>query len=250
MEADHALIQIQGKGGGIVDLIQGTFTQIKNITHHDHVQKPEAVTVFWHHPTIHPVTRARCLQLLNTSSTAHDQVPGIGRELQSKVYHPLAQTGETIEANHTLEKGGKGMKAGHSHVRKNGRGGGRDHVPIIHFGTLWWFHTHNVTQISHTQISISHTQSQRALQITIMFNWFKGYSHKEHYRSWTPSSSKARGSHSHMYSGFYSSDILQTKHHPRSLSWLPVHSWKNCYKLSDTSPEKPCETSQSQLPSR
>ena len=46
MEADHALIQIQGKGGGTVDLIQGTFTQIKNITDHDHVQNPEAVTVF------------------------------------------------------------------------------------------------------------------------------------------------------------------------------------------------------------
>ena len=46
MEANHALIQIQGKGGGTVDLIQGTFTQIKNITDHDHVQNPEAVAVF------------------------------------------------------------------------------------------------------------------------------------------------------------------------------------------------------------
>ena len=46
MEANHTLIQIQGKGGGTVDLIQGTFTQIKNITDHDHIQKPEAVTVF------------------------------------------------------------------------------------------------------------------------------------------------------------------------------------------------------------
>ena len=43
MDADHALIQIQGKGRGTVDLIQGTFTQIKNITDHDHVQKPQAV---------------------------------------------------------------------------------------------------------------------------------------------------------------------------------------------------------------
>ena len=46
MEANHALVQIQGKDRGTVDLIQGTFTQIKNITGHDHVQNPEAVTVF------------------------------------------------------------------------------------------------------------------------------------------------------------------------------------------------------------
>ena len=46
MEADHTIVQIQGKGRGTVDLIQGTFTQIKNITDHGHVQKPEAVTVF------------------------------------------------------------------------------------------------------------------------------------------------------------------------------------------------------------
>ena len=49
MEADHALVQIQGKGGGTVDLIQGTFTQIKITdlyTDHDHVQNPEAVAVF------------------------------------------------------------------------------------------------------------------------------------------------------------------------------------------------------------
>ena len=30
MEADHTLVQIQGKGRGTVDLIQGMFTQIKN----------------------------------------------------------------------------------------------------------------------------------------------------------------------------------------------------------------------------
>ena len=46
MEADHALIQIQGKGRGTVDLIQGMFTQIKNITDHNHIQNPEAVAVF------------------------------------------------------------------------------------------------------------------------------------------------------------------------------------------------------------
>ena len=46
MEADHALIHIQGKGRGTVDLIQRTFTQIKNITDHDHVQNTKAVTVF------------------------------------------------------------------------------------------------------------------------------------------------------------------------------------------------------------
>ena len=45
MEADHALVQSQGKGGHTVDLIQRTFTQIKDITDHDHIQKPEAVTV-------------------------------------------------------------------------------------------------------------------------------------------------------------------------------------------------------------
>ena len=71
------------------------------------------------------------------------------------------------------------------------------------------------------------------------------HTNKEHYRLRTPSRSKARGSHCPMYSGFYSSDIVQRKHHPRSLSCLPIRSRKNCYKLSDTSPQKPCETSQS-----
>ena len=61
MEADHTLVQSQGKGRGTVDLIQGTFTQIKDITDHDHIQKPDAVTVFSHHPSMHLVTRARCL---------------------------------------------------------------------------------------------------------------------------------------------------------------------------------------------
>ena len=46
MEADNGLVQIQGKGGGTVDLIQGTFTQIKIITDHDNIQNPEAVAVF------------------------------------------------------------------------------------------------------------------------------------------------------------------------------------------------------------
>ena len=71
---------------------------------------------------MHLVTRVRRLRLLNTSSTAHDQVSGIGKELQTR---------ETIEANHTLEHGAKGMKAGHCHIQKNERGGGRDHVPMI-----------------------------------------------------------------------------------------------------------------------
>ena len=71
------------------------------------------------------------------------------------------------------------------------------------------------------------------------------HTNKEDYRSRTASRSKARGSHSHMYSRFYSSDIVQRKHHPRSLSHLPVCSRKNWYKLSDTSPQKPCETSHS-----
>ena len=74
------------------------------------------------------------------------------------------------------------------------------------------------------------------------------HTNKEHYRSRTPSRSKAQGSHSHMYSRFYSSDIVQRKHHPRSLSRLPIHLRKNCYKLSDTSPQKPCEMSQSRSP--
>ena len=73
----------------------------------------------------------RCLRLLNTSSTTHDRIPGIGTELQSIVHHTLAQTGEIIEADHTLKQGGKGMTASHSHIQKNGKGGGRDHIPII-----------------------------------------------------------------------------------------------------------------------
>ena len=71
---------------------------------------------------MHLVARARHLRLLNASSAAHNRVPGIGKELQTR---------ETIEANHTLEQGAKGMKAGHSHIQKNGRGGGRDHILII-----------------------------------------------------------------------------------------------------------------------
>ena len=46
MEADHALVHILGKVGGTVDLIQQTFTQIKSITDHNHVQNPKAVAVF------------------------------------------------------------------------------------------------------------------------------------------------------------------------------------------------------------
>ena len=45
MEAHNALVYILGKGGGTVDLIQRTFTQIKNISDHDHVQNPKAVPV-------------------------------------------------------------------------------------------------------------------------------------------------------------------------------------------------------------
>ena len=45
IKADHVLVQNKGKDLGTTDLIQGTFTQIKGITdhNHDHVQKPEAV---------------------------------------------------------------------------------------------------------------------------------------------------------------------------------------------------------------
>ena len=46
MEADHVLVHILGKGRGTVDLIQWTFTQIKNITDYNQVQNPKAVTVF------------------------------------------------------------------------------------------------------------------------------------------------------------------------------------------------------------
>ena len=48
MKVDHTLIQSKGKGRGTTDLLQGTFTQIKDIADckHDHIQKPEAVTGF------------------------------------------------------------------------------------------------------------------------------------------------------------------------------------------------------------
>ena len=58
---------------------------------------------------MHLVARVRRLRLLNTTSTAHDRVPGIGKELQTR---------ETIEANHTLEHRAKGMKASHCHVQR------------------------------------------------------------------------------------------------------------------------------------
>ena len=74
---------------------------------------------------MHLVARARHLPPLNISSTTHDQIPGIERELQGIVHHTLAQTGETIEADHTLEQGAKGMKANHSPVQTKGRGRGR-----------------------------------------------------------------------------------------------------------------------------
>ena len=128
MEADHALAQSQRKGGDTVDLIQGTFTQIKDITDHDHIQNPEAVAVFWHHPTMHLVARVRCLPPLNISSTAHDRVPGIGRKLQSIVHHTLAQTRERIEADHSLKQGAKGMKASHSLIQRKGKGRGRGNL--------------------------------------------------------------------------------------------------------------------------
>ena len=42
MNPDHILVQMQGRGRGTVDLIQGTFTQI-SITdrEQDHLQKQE-----------------------------------------------------------------------------------------------------------------------------------------------------------------------------------------------------------------
>ena len=171
---------------------------------------------------MHLVTRVRCLRLLNTSSTTHDRVPGIGKELQTR---------ETIEADHTLEHGAKGMKAGQSHSkewkRRRQRSRSNDSKDI---------YTHKVKE--HYR---SRSRSTDSMDI---------HTNKEDYRSRTPSCSKARGSHSHMYSGFYSSDIVQRKHRPRSLSCSPVCSRKNCYKLSDTSPQKPCETSHSRSPYR
>ena len=105
---------------------------------------------------MHLVTRARCLRLLNASSTAHDQVRGIGRELQSIVHHTLAQTGETIEANPTLQQGAKGMKASHSHVKKNRRGRDRDLIQGI------FTHTKSITDHDHIQMIqgiFKHTKS-------------------------------------------------------------------------------------------
>ena len=74
---------------------------------------------------MHLVARARCLPPLNVSNTTHDQVPGIGRELQNIVHHTLAQTRERIEANCTLKQGTKGMKASHSLIQRKGKGRGR-----------------------------------------------------------------------------------------------------------------------------
>ena len=47
MKAGHTLVQIKGKGRGRGDLIQGLFTRTRSITDHkhDHIQKPESVTV-------------------------------------------------------------------------------------------------------------------------------------------------------------------------------------------------------------
>ena len=47
MNADHALVRIQEKGGGTADLLQDIFTQTRGIIDHEHdcLQNPETVTV-------------------------------------------------------------------------------------------------------------------------------------------------------------------------------------------------------------
>ena len=112
---------------------------------------------------MHLVTRVRRLRLLNTTSTAHDRVPGIGKELQTR---------ETIEANHTLEHGAKGMKAGHCHVQKNGRGRGRDHVPMIQ---RIFTHTKSKSITDHDHVQLiqrifTHTKSKSITDHDHMFN--------------------------------------------------------------------------------
>ena len=146
------------------------------------------------------------------------------------------------------------MKAGHCHVQKNGRGGGRDHIPMIQ---RIFTHTKSKSITDHNHVQLiqrifTHTKSKSITDHDHfqLIQWIitQTNTNKEHYRSRTPSHSKARGSHTHMYSGFYSSDSVQRKHCPRSLSHSPVRSQKNCCKLSDTSPQKPCETSHSRSP--
>ena len=69
MNAGHSLIQRKGRGRARGDLIQGIFMQTKSITYceHDHVQKPEAVTVTCTLEVIH--------QILCRPNIAQDQNP-------------------------------------------------------------------------------------------------------------------------------------------------------------------------------
>ena len=57
MEVGHFLIQRKQWGGGRGDLIQGIFTQTKSITNceHDHIHKPEAVTITCTLESIHQI---------------------------------------------------------------------------------------------------------------------------------------------------------------------------------------------------
>ena len=73
------------------------------------------------------------------------------KELQSIVHHTLVQTRETIEADHTLKQGAKGMKASHSHVQKNGRGRSRDHIPMIQ-GIFTHTKSKSITDHDHIQL--------------------------------------------------------------------------------------------------
>ena len=134
---------------------------------------------------MHLVARARRLRLLNTSSTAHDRVPGIRKELQ---------TGETIEANHTLKHGAKGMKAGHCHIQKNGRGGGRDHIPMIQRIST---HTKSKSITDHDHVQLiqrifTHTNSKRITDhnhvqlIQWIFTQTKSITDREHHHVQKP----------------------------------------------------------------
>ena len=194
---------------------------------------------------MHLVTKARCLRLLNTSSTAHDRVPGIGRELQSIVHHTLAQTGETIEVDHTLKQGAKGMKAGHSHIQKNGRGRGRDLIQGI------FTQTKSITDHDHVQL------------IQGIFTQTKSITDCEHHHIQKPEAVTVTCTPDFIHQILCRQNITQDHYadrqyiHGKTVTNVQTLPQKNHVRLHnpnhneekltnrDTSPNKQCETSQS-----
>ena len=133
------------------------------------------------------------------------------------------------------------MKAGHSHIQKNGRGRGRDLIQGI------FKHTKSITDHDHIQMIqgiFKHTKSitdhDHVQLIQGMFTQTKSITDHEHHHVQKPETVTVICTPDFIHQILCRQNIIQD-HYP---DCQYIHR-KNCYKCSDTSLEKPCETSQS-----